>query len=119
MFVNPQMFGKFHYDFDSFCYIPFKQHLDLQDCEKCTPLMIAARHRRVRICKQLILKGSNIFLKNSKLQNVLHVTAQSNCIELVQYLVKRDLEETLVKQKDTKGRRPRELDRFHKFDPTV
>jgi ankyrin repeat protein len=81
-----------------------------------TPLLLAVKQCRVEAAKYLTSQGCNIYVRNERLQNCLHLSSLNGSQELIDFFIRLDSDRNILRgERDIKQRRPRDFDITGKF----
>lgn len=95
---------------------PLKSMLEATCHGKYTPLLLAVKQSRVEVAKFLTQQGCNLYFRNERQQNCLHLASLHGCQELIEFYVRLDSDyNTLRGERDIKQRKPKDFDISGKF----
>jgi ankyrin repeat protein len=60
-----------------------QQQLDFCSTQNMTPLLLATKNNNIFVALKLIEEGSNIYVQDNKLQNLLHYSIENESEELI------------------------------------
>mmetsp|Transcript_8290 Transcript_8290/g.16342 ORF Transcript_8290/g.16342 Transcript_8290/m.16342 type:complete len:957 (+) Transcript_8290:6396-9266(+) len=93
-----------------------KQIIEMTCHGKYSPLLLAIKTCRVEAAKYLTSQGGNMYVRNERLQNALHLSSLHGCQELIEYYVRLDSDRNILRsEKDIKQRKPKDFDITGKF----
>lgn len=76
-----------------------------------TALLLAVRCYNLSIVKYLVKHGANIYAKTEALQNALHIAAQMEDRDIVEFLIYQDSDDNILRSEvDIRLRKPRDID---------
>lgn len=76
-----------------------------------TVLLLAVRCFNISIVKYLVKHGANIYAKTESLQNALHIAAQQEDRDTVEFLIYQDSDDNILRAEvDIRLRKPRDID---------
>lgn len=105
-----------HESYANLCLQTMKANIELVCTGKYTPLLLAIKQSRVETAKYLTSQGCNMYVRNERLQNALHLASMHGCQELIEYFVKLDSDRNILRgERDIKQRRPKDFDITGKF----
>lgn len=85
--------------------------------KKNTPFLLAVKHNKLDAVELLVQNDCNIYARNGKLQNALHIASSSGYIKIIEYLITLDADKNLLRsQLDIQQRRPKDLDVSNKLE---
>lgn len=91
--------------------LPYYYHMESQCKKRYTPFLLSVKNDRVGLVKIFIKERCDIYTKNEKLQNALHIACLHGNIELIQHLVRIDSDKNILRnEKDLRSRKPKDLD---------
>lgn len=91
--------------------VPYIFHLETQCKKRFTPFLLAVKHNHQKLVKIFIRERCDIYTKNEKLQNALHIACLHGNADLISYLVRIDSDKNILRnEKDLRSRKPKELD---------
>jgi ankyrin repeat protein len=103
-------------DYANLRFKTLKQNLEAVSHGKYSPLLLAVKESRAEMAKFLTSLGCNAYLRNERLQNVLHLGCLEGCQELIEYFVQYDSDKNLLRtERDIKQRKARDFDVSGKF----
>jgi ankyrin repeat protein len=96
---------------------PVSSIIDHPCRKQFTPFLLAVKHNRLDTLKVLVRWNCDIYFRNGKLQNALHLAASRGFAEVVDFLVRLDADKNLLRtQLDIQKRKPKDLDVFNKLE---
>lgn len=85
--------------------------------KKNTPFLLAVKYNRLDAIKLLVETKCNIYARNGKLQNAMHIAISHGYLRILEYLILIDADRNILRsQFDIQQRRPKELDISNKFE---
>lgn len=95
---------------------PLNKMLESTCKNKLTPFLLAVICNNLRAVHQLIVYGCDIYAKNNKLQNALHLAVIAGNVEMIKFIVKIDADKNILRnQPDISRHKPIELYAARKF----
>jgi len=92
-------------------FMAFETFRELRAKGGFTALLLAVRCFNISIVKYLVKHGANIYAKTESLQNALHIAAQQEDRDTVEFLIYQDSDDNILRAEvDIRLRKPRDID---------
>lgn len=96
---------------------PVKKMMENMCRKQNTPFLLSVKHNRLDSTKMLVSWDCNIYVRNGKLQNALHIATSKGYSNFIEYLVRLDADKNLLRsQLDIQQRKPKDLDVSNKLE---
>lgn len=103
--------------FKKFKIVGPEKVIDLPCRKQFTAFLLAVRHNRLDVVKVLVKWDCDVYVRNGKLQNALHIATSRGHKEIIEYLVRKDADKNILRtQLDIQKRKPKDLDVFNKLE---
>lgn len=85
--------------------------IEKESKNRYTAFVMAVKHEKAEMVQILMDIGCNLYVKNEKMQNALHIAAITGNKKLIELIVKTDSDRNILRnEKDFKERKPKEID---------
>lgn len=92
-------------------YTKLSDHLEISAKKMNTPLLLSVKTENINAASLLINAGCNLYSRNEKLQNALHIASIQGNKKLVELLIRADSDFNRLRiEKDMKDRTPKDFD---------
>lgn len=91
-------------------FLTTQAHLDFTNRENMTPFLVAAKFNKLDCMIYLAELGCNIFITDTKMQNPMHYAIINENDEMIKFLVSKDDNSKMRKDKNIFNKMPVELE---------
>ncbi|OMJ80122.1 hypothetical protein SteCoe_19721 [Stentor coeruleus] len=96
---------------------PVKKMMESMCRKQNTPFLLSVKHNRLDSVQILVSWDCNIYVRNGKLQNALHIATSKGYSNFIEYLVRLDADKNILRsQLDIQQRKPKDLDVSNKLE---